>query len=180
MFSKTEDPEMFEALVGTGATNPAEKEVKSSGYKLMWDMLMLLSGTFTTLFAKGLFTTNAEGMEHCDMNDDDDKDCDFNKPWFTVLVMKLSMSLCIPLYYWFGWGKDNPFAPNPSWKTIKAVALPASLDLLNTVLGNIGLLYVDSSIYQMTRGSVVIFSAFLSVKYLGRTLRQFHYWGNVC
>ena len=28
----------------------------------------------------------------------------------------------------------------------------------------------------MTRGSVVIFSAVLSVKWLGRTLRQFHYW----
>jgi hypothetical protein len=67
------------------------------------------------------------------MNDDDDKHCDFNKPWFTVMVMKLSMSCCVPLYYWFGWGKDNPDAPNPTWVTIKAVALPASLDLLNTV-----------------------------------------------
>lgn len=127
--------------------------------------------------AKGLYTTNAEGTQNCDINDDDDKYCDFNKPWFTVLVMKLSMSLCLPLYYWLGWGKDNPNAPNPSWTTIKAVALPASLDLLNTVLGNIGLLYVDSSIYQMTRGSVVIFSALMSVKYLGRRLYSFHYWG---
>jgi drug/metabolite transporter (DMT)-like permease len=59
------------------------------------------------------------------------------------------------------------------------VWLPASLDLLNTVLGNIGLVWVNSSIYQMTRGSVVIFSAFLSVKWLGRTLRQFHYWSIV-
>jgi hypothetical protein len=49
------------------------------------------------------------------------------------------------------------------------------LDLLNTTLGNVGLLWVNSSIYQMTRGSVVIFSAVLSVKYLGRTLRSFHY-----
>jgi hypothetical protein len=29
----------------------------------------------------------------------------------------------------------------------------------------------------MTRGSVVIFSAVLSVQYLGRTLRSFHYHG---
>lgn len=110
------------------------------------------------------------------MNDDDNKDCNFNKPWFTVFVMKFSMSLCLVLYYGFGWGKNDPDAPNPSMSTIKAVAFPASLDLLNTVLGNVGLLWVNSSIYQMTRGSVVIFSAILSVKYLGRTMRSFHYW----
>ena len=135
-----------------------------------------LIGTFTTIFGKSLYETNGEGSEYCDMNDDDNKDCNFNKPWFTVFVMKFSMSLCLLLYFGFGWGKENPNAPNPSWSTIKAVAFPASLDLLNTVLGNVGLLWVNSSIYQMTRGSVVIFSAFLSVKFLGRTMRSFHYW----
>lgn len=149
---------------------PAEK---SGSFKLVWAMLMLFSGTFTTLFAKALYTTNAEGTQYCNMDDDNDKDCDFNKPWFTVFIMKFSMTLCLPLYYWL---TADPDIPAPSWRTIKAVSWPASLDLLNTVLGNIGLLYVNSSIYQMTRGSVVIFSAFLSVKYLGRTLRSFHYW----
>ena len=56
------------------------------------------------------------------------------------------------------------------------VALPAFLDLLNTILGNLGLVFVNSSIYQMTRGSVVIFSAILTVKWLGRVLRSFHYY----
>ena len=150
-------------------------EGKHATFKLVWALLMLFSGTFTTLFAKALFSTSALGTEYCDLNDDDDKVCEFNKPWFTVLLMKLSMTLCVPLFYCFDWAKENPLAPNPSWRTVKAVALPASLDLLNTVLGNIGLLYVNSSIYQMTRGSVVIFSAVLSVKYLGRRLRSFHY-----
>ena len=149
---------------------------KSASFKLFWAGAMLFSGTFTTIFGKSLYETNGEGREYCDMNDDDNKDCDFNKPWFTVLVMKFSMSLCLILYYGFGWGKEHPNAPNPSWSTIKAVAFPASLDLLNTTLGNVGLLWVNSSIYQMTRGSVVIFSAILSVKYLGRTLREFHFW----
>jgi drug/metabolite transporter (DMT)-like permease len=149
---------------------------KSAQYKAFWAGAMLFSGTFTTIFAKSLFETEAEGSDYCNMNDDDDKHCKFNKPWFSVFVMKLAMSLCLILYYGLGWGKDNPDAPNPSWKTIKACAFPASLDLLNTILGNVGLLWVNSSIYQMTRGSVVIFSAILSVKYLGRTLRSFHYW----
>ena len=143
--------------------------------KLFWAVSMLFSGTLTTIFAKSLFETSAKGSDYCNLDDDVDKYCTFNKPWFTVLVMKLAMTMCLLFYYVFGWG-NNPNTPRPSWSTIKAVLLPASLDLLNTTLGNVGLLWVNSSIYQMTRGSVVIFSAFLSVKYLHRTLRSFHYW----
>ena len=136
---------------------------------------MLISGTFTTLFAKALYETKGEGDLSCNVDDDADKNCTFDKPWFTVFLMKISMTFCLVVYYGLGWGKDNPELPYPSWKTIKAVALPASLDLLNTVLGNTGLLWVNSSIYQMTRGSVVIFSAILGVRWLGRKLRSFHY-----
>jgi drug/metabolite transporter (DMT)-like permease len=158
---------------GGDMKNPADK---SPSFKLFWAAAMLASGTFTTIFAKAMFNAHAVGSETCSMDDDSDKDCTFDKPWFSVLIMKFSMMLCLVLYYVFGWGKENPDGPDPSWKTIKAVALPAALDLLNTILGNVGLLYVNSSIYQMTRGSVVIFSAFLSVRWLGRTLRSFHYW----
>lgn len=168
--------EMQSHLLGSSSLSTPTAQ-KNPTFKLVWALLMLFSGTFTTLFAKAMFSESADGSQYCDVHDDDDKHCEFNKPWFTVLVMKLSMTLCLPLFYWFGWGKEHPDAPNPSWRTIKAVAFPASLDLLNTVLGNIGLLYVNSSIYQMTRGSVVIFSAVLSVKYLGRRLREFHYFG---
>jgi len=63
-----------------------------------------------------------------------------------------------------------------SWRTIAKVALPSMLDLLNVVLASIGLVWVSSSIYQMTRGSVVIFSAFLSVQMLKRKLECFQYW----
>lgn len=135
---------------------------------------MLSSGTLTTLFAKIQFELQADGVDSCNVADDDTH-CTFDKPWFSVLEMKLAMAFCLPLYYGLGWGKE-PGVPDPKLSTIKAVWLPASLDLLNTVLGNIGLVWVNSSIYQMTRGSVVIFSAMLSVKWLGRRLRHFHYW----
>lgn len=149
---------------------------KSTTFKLLSAMAMLGSGTFTTIFAKAMFESSAVGSETCNMHDDGDYDCQFNKPWFSVLLMKVSMTGCLLMYYGFGWGKENPEGDNPSWKTIKAVRLPAALDLLNTILGNLGLVFVNSSIYQMTRGSVVIFSAFLSVRWLGRTLRSFHYY----
>lgn len=173
------DSDLLERLsLDDGSTDGRKSSVgeKSSMYKLFWAGAMLASGTFTTIFAKAMFEAHAEGSDYCNVGDDETKDCKFNKPWFSVLIMKCSMSLCLVLYYGFGWGKENPEGPNPSWPTIKAVALPAALDLLNTVLGNLGLVFVNSSIYQMTRGSVVIFSAFLNVRWLGRTLRSFHYW----
>jgi len=127
-----------------------EKTGKSANFKLFWAAAMLASGTFTTIFAKAMFEAHSEGSDYCTLDDDETKDCKFNKPWFSVLLMKLSMSLCLVLYYGFGWGK-TPGQPDPSWKTIKAVAGPAGLDLLNTILGNLGLVFVNSSIYQMTR-----------------------------
>jgi drug/metabolite transporter (DMT)-like permease len=109
------------------------------------------------------------------LGDDDDYHCKFAKPWFSVLEMKAAMAVCLLLYYGLGVGKEAG-TPDPDWRTIKKVWLPALLDLLNTVFCNIGLVWVSSSIYQMTRGSVVVFSAILSVKWLGRTLRSFHYY----
>jgi drug/metabolite transporter (DMT)-like permease len=59
-------------------------------------------------------------------------------------------------------------------RTYFLLAIPAMTDLLQTVLGNIGLVYVSSSIYSMTRGSVILFSAALSVRFLGKRLRRVH------
>jgi len=144
-------------------------------YKLVWAGLMLASGTLTTLFAKIQFETEAVGSVSCNIYDDDNFICPFSKPWFSVLEMKVAMTTCLFLYHVLGVGKE-PGVPDPSYATIKKVWFPAALDLLNTVLGNCGLVWINSSIYQMTRGSVVIFSALLSVKWLGRRLRNFHYW----
>ncbi|TYZ64518.1 hypothetical protein PybrP1_006034 [[Pythium] brassicae (nom. inval.)] len=60
-------------------------------------------------------------------------------------------------------------------KTMAAVALPAVLDLLQTVLANVGLLWISSSVFQMARGSVIIFSAVFSVRLMGKRLYGYHY-----
>ncbi|GLE02499.1 hypothetical protein PINS_up011337 [Pythium insidiosum] len=62
-----------------------------------------------------------------------------------------------------------------SLQTVGAVALPSLLDLLQTVFANVGLLWISSSVYQMARGSVIIFSAALSVKLMGKRLYAYHY-----
>ncbi|OWZ15548.1 Drug/Metabolite Transporter [Phytophthora megakarya] len=62
-----------------------------------------------------------------------------------------------------------------SLRTMVAIALPSLLDLLQTVLANVGLLWISSSVYQMARGSIIIFSAFFSVRLMSKKLYGYHY-----
>ncbi|KAH7127721.1 hypothetical protein EDB81DRAFT_809935 [Dactylonectria macrodidyma] len=55
------------------------------------------------------------------------------------------------------------------------LALPAICDICGTTLMNAGLLMVAASIYQMTRGALVLFVGLFSVIFLGRTLRLFQW-----
>lgn len=50
------------------------------------------------------------------------------------------------------------------------LALPACCDIMGTTLMNVGLLFVAASIYQMTRGALVLFVGLFSVVFLKRYL----------
>ena len=51
------------------------------------------------------------------------------------------------------------------WRII-LLALPACCDITGTTLMNVGLLFVAASIYQMTRGALVLFVGLFSVFFL--------------
>ncbi|ROT38864.1 integral membrane protein [Sodiomyces alkalinus F11] len=55
------------------------------------------------------------------------------------------------------------------------LALPAICDICGTTLMNAGLLMVVPSIYQMTRGALVLFVAIFSVAFLRRRLQPFQW-----
>lgn len=55
------------------------------------------------------------------------------------------------------------------WRVV-LLALPACCDITGTTLMNVGLLFVAASIYQMTRGALVLFVGILSVIFLKRKL----------
>ncbi|KAL9111890.1 MAG: hypothetical protein Q9227_003740 [Pyrenula ochraceoflavens] len=76
----------------------------------------------------------------------------------------------------------KPLVPNDEtrtalsgWKTI-LLALPACCDITGTTLMNVGLLFVAASIYQMTRGALVLFVGLFSVLFLHRKLHPFHWF----
>ena len=65
--------------------------------------------------------------------------------------------------------EDEGRLPLTGWRTI-LLAIPASCDIAGTTLINVGLLFVAASIYQMTRGALVLFVGLFSVVFLKRRL----------
>lgn len=65
-------------------------------------------------------------------------------------------------------------APLKGWK-VTLLALPACCDITGTTLMNVGLLFVVASIYQMTRGALVLFVGAFSVIFLKRKLYAYHW-----
>ncbi|KAF2001767.1 MFS general substrate transporter [Amniculicola lignicola CBS 123094] len=64
---------------------------------------------------------------------------------------------------------DEDRIPLVGWKVF-LLALPACCDIAGTTLMNVGLLFVAASIYQMTRGALVLFVGLFSVWFLHRRL----------
>lgn len=67
--------------------------------------------------------------------------------------------------------EGGPRIPLKGWKII-LLALPACCDIAGTTLMNIGLLFVAASIYQMTRGALVLFVGLFSVVFLKKHLTR--------
>jgi Nucleotide-sugar transporter len=65
--------------------------------------------------------------------------------------------------------------PLEGWK-VTLLALPACCDITGTTLMNVGLLFVAASIYQMTRGALVLFVGLFSVIFLKRKLYLYHWF----
>lgn len=68
--------------------------------------------------------------------------------------------------------------PLTGWKTV-LLSLPSICDICGTTLMNIGLLFVVASIYQMTRGALVLFVGLFSVLFLKRHLHLFQWFALV-
>ena len=77
-----------------------------------------------------------------------------------------------------GDGSDS----RPKLKGLKVVLLaaPACCDITGTTLMNVGLLFVAASIYQMTRGALVLFVGLFSVLFLRRKLYLYQWLSLLC
>ena len=65
-------------------------------------------------------------------------------------------------------------SPQPWLRQYTLLLVPTTFDLVATILQSVGLLWVTASVYQMMRGSEIVFAALFSTLFLRRTLNGWH------
>ena len=149
---------------------------------------LLVFGSLNTLTTKLQFELVSTGLDGVEKH--------FKKPWFGTLIMFAGMCIVLLLHLIvvcsrkctqskFGvrerliYRKCDKLGVREAnfFEAAKLIAIPAILDLVATACCFVGILYNSASVYQMLRGSMVIFSAILSVVILEKRLRAYHWLG---
>eukprot|EP00164_Ancoracysta_twista_P005136 GFYU01007002.1.p1 GENE.GFYU01007002.1~~GFYU01007002.1.p1 ORF type:complete len:401 (-),score=118.10 GFYU01007002.1:293-1495(-) len=135
---------------------------------------MLVTGSINTISTKWADTVSAPGINNSPPHV-------FNHPFFQASGMFLGEFLCFVAFKYAVWnvkrtgGDLTPLQAKPFNPII--FLLPACCDMTGTSLMYLGLTMTYASVFQMLRGSVVIFTAIFSVLFLGRKLHPFHWFG---
>jgi drug/metabolite transporter (DMT)-like permease len=161
-------------------------------YALILALGMLITGSINTISTKLADIQNVTGV-------DPDTPHAFAHPFFQAVLMFLGESLCLLTYHtqktFFSSERtevdsDEEIGPvdlsndsddtnnnkDSSWSPL-IFLLPACCDMTGTSLMYVGLNLTHASVFQMLRGSVVLFTGIFSVFFLGRTLYAFHWIG---
>lgn len=146
---------------------------------------MIFFGTACSLLAKLIYSVRAPNSYG--------EVLPYEKPWFQVLAMFAGMSVCIlldlpkpssrrrssdeeaPLL-----NQQHPSHTLPDGTdshSVWIIGIPTLFDLFATACGCTGLLYTTVSVYQMLRGAMLVWTAFLSIIFLRRKLTIFNYAG---
>lgn len=153
---------------------------------------MLLSGCVNTISKKNQNDSYAPGWNRVTHK--------FTHPWFQTIIMFLGEALCIFGYFIQRRNAANRLkaaasvqaadstsislssssTPPPIdeskrriWQPI--LLIPTALDLLGTTFGGIGLVYCTASVWQMLRGSIIVFTGVLSWLFLKRKMLPFRW-----
>lgn len=157
-------------------------------------ILVLVVGCIVTGCLNSLFTKYQDNqcVKNCE-DPDPSKHTNYQQPAIQTLQMFIGELGCFIVFYLMyksnifgrasfidneGYGPvEEEGMPNeqPSslpFKHSMKFAIPAVCDLLGTTLLNLGLIFIPVSVYQMIRGSLVLFVAFLSVIFLKRKITK--------
>lgn len=150
----------------------------STGQTVLLLIAFLTTGSANTILSKMQYGLEGVGLSG--------KKEYFTKPWFQTLNMMLAMWLVMIIdravkccCMRTNSEKKDPLLDKPpiTPKKVVLVAIPAFFDILATALGALGMLYIDASVWQMLRGSSLIFAAMFSIIFLKRKLLGFNWLG---
>eukprot|EP00727_Mastigamoeba_balamuthi_P011601 m51a1_g7063 putative integral membrane (397) ;mRNA; f:178158-180020 len=160
----------------------------TTGLKVLVITGMLVFGTCTVVLQKIIFSLKGVGRNG--------ETHTFEKPWFQTEAMFVGMFGCLAVFegmnvYRGVQARSHPERSALLDKSVNGgshsgpsrarqyliVIAPAMCDLVATAMMNIGLLWINASVWQMLRGSMVIFSAVFSKFFLKRELHASHWVG---
>ncbi|KAL7713176.1 EamA domain-containing protein [Entamoeba marina] len=151
--------------------HPPHRKFMQKGVLSCIILLYLLSGTLSITVSKTCFSIEAE---------DFDNDLKFfRKPLFFNFLMFAAMASCTIPYFLLKvvFPDKNAKPTNFSFKHLMTLAFPSLLGFSGTYLQNVGLVYIHGSVFQMLRGSVIIFIALLQVFFKKEKIETIsNYW----
>jgi len=157
---------------------------------------MLTFGTCTVVVQKLILSMDGVANDKGEIKQ-------FKKPWFQTEAMFIGMFGCLAVYEVMRCierakkvkeseakvSESKPLVNSEKgvpakkemaiWKQYCIVCTPALCDMCATAMMNVSLLWIAASVWQMLRGSMVIFSALFSKFFLKRELHASH-WIGVC
>lgn len=146
---------------------PESQTSHNKGY-LISVIMMLLFGTCTSVSMKVMLALESpgyKGVKH-----------DFDKPFMQSFMMFFGMAFSFFIARVWDPEKKNKKL-STSWKQRIIIAIPSAFDLFASTLMTFGLIYINASIFQMLRGSMVIFSAILTIIFLRRRIPCYRWFG---
>ncbi|XP_068206752.1 solute carrier family 35 member F6-like isoform X2 [Palaemon carinicauda] len=148
--------------------------------QLLIAFLMVATGSINTLSTKW-----ADTMQAKHKNGEEDN---FNHPFFQADGMFLGEIMCMVTFYIIRCitrrQRQEQVEMSPSGEEVRQFPkyiffIPAMCDMIGTSTMYLGLTLTYASSFQMLRGAVIVFTGLLSVAFLGRKLRYFH-WLGIC
>jgi len=154
------------------------------GELMLYTIIFLITGTAGVLLSKVQYQTAAMGKWGVHF---------FWKPWFVNTGMFVGMCLCLiheSINRCNAKKSAEKVAPKPPHRRATEggdkkkrtplfwlVALPGLCDFVATYFMNVGLLWIPTSVWQMLRGSIVIFTAFVRLTLLKLKIKKSEWLG---
>jgi drug/metabolite transporter (DMT)-like permease len=139
--------------------------------KVITFIVFFIAGSWNTVFSNILYHTKGVGYHN--------RHIVFRRPWFQTWAMFLGMMipLCSTRLCRKCSCPEYTGGKLRGWPLYRVCAIPACGDLAGSVFENIALIYLTPSVWQMLRGSIVIFTALGSIFYRKRRLIAVDWFG---
>nr|CAB3266247.1 solute carrier family 35 member F6-like [Phallusia mammillata] len=143
-----------------------------SPYQLSIAVGMVITGSINTLATKWADKQSAPGPQGTNHI--------FDHPFLQAVGMFVGEFSCLLVfkiwYYWHKYRKNEMNFGNQNFSPVLFLG-PALCDMTGTSLMYIGLNYTYASSFQMLRGAIIVFTALLSVAFLGSVIKRRAWFG---